>query len=65
MAAVIILAALAGWYTARYQRARNDHTGAKAAVQTTRRILGIERRGFLLIAAIVFLAVWWWLDSHS
>lgn len=65
MAAVLILAALAGWYLARYRRARADHQGAKAGVKAARRILGVERRGFVLVAVIVVLVVWWWLDSHS
>jgi hypothetical protein len=65
MAAALVLAALAGWYTARYRRARQDLTGAKAGVKVARRILGIERKAFLLVAVIVFFVVWWWLDIHS
>ena len=65
MAAALILAALAGWYTARYRRARSDLTGAKDGVRKARVILGVERRAFLLVAGIAFIVVWWWLDSHS
>lgn len=65
MAAALILAALAGWYTARYRRARSDLTGAKDGVKKARAILSVERKAFLLVAGIVFLTVWWWLASHS
>ena len=65
MAAALILAALAGWFTARYRRARTDYQDAKGNVLVKRRILGLERRAFAVVAFIVFLTVWWWLDSHS
>jgi hypothetical protein len=64
-ALAIIIATLAGWYTARYRRARADHQGAKAGVEAARRILALERKMFALIAAIVIITIWWWLDSHS
>lgn len=63
--ALLILAALAGWTTARYRRARSDLAGAKASVTGARRVLGVERKAFLLVAVIVFFAIWWWLDAHS
>lgn len=64
-ALALIIAALAGWYTARYRRARSDLTGAKTGVKTARRTLGVERRMFALITGIVAVIIWWWLDSHS
>jgi hypothetical protein len=65
MAAALVLAALAGWFTARFTRARRDLAGAKAGVKVARRILGVERKAFLLVAVVVFFVVWWWLDIHS
>lgn len=65
MAAALILAALAGWFTARFLRARQDLTGAKDGVKKARAILGIERRAFAVVAGIVVIVVWWWLASHS
>jgi hypothetical protein len=65
MTAVLVLAIAAGWYTARFLRARQDLAGAKAGVKIARRILGVERKAFLLVATIVFFVVWWWLASHS
>jgi hypothetical protein len=65
MAAALILAALAGWYTARFLRARSDLTSAKDGVTKARQILSVERKAFLLVAATVAIVIWWWLDSHS
>jgi hypothetical protein len=65
MTAVLVLAIAAGWYTARFTRARRDLAGAKAGVKVARRILGVERKAFAVVATIVFFVVWWWLDSHS
>jgi hypothetical protein len=64
-ALVITLAVAAGWFTARYKRARTDYQDAKGNVDVKRRILGVERRAFAIVAFIVFIVVWWWLDSHS
>lgn len=63
--AALILAALAGWFTARYRRARTDLTGAKDGVKKARAILGVERKAFAVVAGVVFIVVWWWLASHS
>ena len=65
MALIIVLAVAAGWYTARFTRARKDLTDAKGGVTKARRILSVERKAFLLVAAIVTLVIWWWLDAHS
>jgi hypothetical protein len=62
---LLILATIAGWHTARFLRARSDLAGAKDGVTKARQILSVERKAFLLVAAIVFLVIWWWLDSHS
>jgi hypothetical protein len=64
-AAALVLAIAAGWYTARFTRARRDLAGAKDGVKKARVILGVERRAFAIVATIVFFTVWWWLDSHS
>lgn len=65
MAAVLVLAIAAGWFTARFTRARRDLAGAKEGVKKARQILGVERKAFAVVAVIVFFTVWWWLASHS
>jgi hypothetical protein len=65
LTALLVLAVAAGWYTARWTRARKDVTKAKNNVIQAKQILSVERRAFLLVAAIVTIVIWWWLDSHS
>lgn len=63
-ALLITLAIAGGWHTARFHRARKDVDGAKAGVKTATRNRAIERKPFMLFAAIAFIVVWWWIHKH-
>jgi hypothetical protein len=64
-ALVIPIALFLGWQAARFHRALKDLAGAKDGVKKAKKILGIERKPFLLVAAIVSVLVWWWLHKHG
>lgn len=59
------VALIAGWHGARFHRALKDLAGAKEGVDKARKVLGVERRPFLVIAGIVFILIWWWLHKHG
>jgi hypothetical protein len=62
---VVVLALALGWCAARFRRALQDHADAKAKVPQARRVMGIERRGFAVVAGVAVLLVWWWLKRHG
>jgi hypothetical protein len=64
-ALVVSVALILGWHAARFARALKDLAGAKAGVDKAKRILGIERKPFLVIAVITFFIIWWWFHKHG
>ena len=64
-ALLITLAIAGGWHTARFHRARKDLDGARDGVKKATRTRAIERKPFMLVAAIAFIVIWWWINRHT
>jgi sirohydrochlorin ferrochelatase len=64
-ALVIPVVLFLGWHTARFLRAAKDFADAKAKVPQAKRVMGVERKAFAVVAGVVVVMVWWWLKRHG